>query len=238
MLKNNFINNLLNLKDVLIKNIVNGDDKIEIYIETKKKPHFCPQCGSITSKIHDYRTQKIKDIPIQGKKTFIILKKHRYVCKCCAKRFFEYIELLPKYHRITNRIFAYIINELSCISSMSSVASKANVSFHSVKRIFDLVSYPSPSYLPEVISIDEFKGNSGNSDYHCIIVDPVNHKIIDIIKDRRLHALCSYFRKIKNRDKVKYVIIDMWKPYVEIVRAFFKNATIIIDKFHFMCYNT
>lgn len=24
----------------------------------------------------------------------------------------------------------------------------------------------------------------------------------------------------------------MWKPYVEIVKAFFKNATIIIDKFH------
>jgi len=29
----------------------------------------------------------------------------------------------------------------------------------------------------------------------------------------------------------------MWKPYVDIVKTFFKNATIIIDKFHFMRYN-
>ncbi|WP_207654283.1 transposase [Caloramator fervidus] len=99
-----------------------------------------------------------------------------------------------------------------------------------------MVSYSTHDSLPEVISIDEFKGNSGNSDYYCIIVDPVNHKIIDIIKDKNLHVLSSYFRKIKNRDKVKYVIIDMWKPYVEIVKAFFKNTTIIIDKFHFMRY--
>jgi len=202
------------------------------------KTHLCPNCGSTTSKVHDYRTQKIKDVPIQNKKTFIILKKRRYVCKNCGKRFFENLDFLPKYHRITNRLAAYIINELSYMNNMSFVASKANVSSHTVKRIFDMVSYPTPDYLPEVISIDEFKGNSGNSDYHCIIVDPINHKVIDIIKDRKLHVLCSYFKKIKNRDKVKYVIIDMWKPYVEIVKTFFKNATIIIDKFHFMRYNT
>ncbi|WP_423236643.1 helix-turn-helix domain-containing protein, partial [Caloramator fervidus] len=78
---------------------------------------------------------------MQNKKTFIILKKRRYVCKNCGKRFFENLDFLPKYHRITNRLVAYIISELSCISSMSSVASKANVSSHTVKRIFDMVSY-------------------------------------------------------------------------------------------------
>nr|WP_242822576.1 hypothetical protein [Caloramator australicus] len=41
MLKINFINNLLNLKDVFVKNIINNDDYIEIYVETKKKPHLC-----------------------------------------------------------------------------------------------------------------------------------------------------------------------------------------------------
>ncbi|SEF48626.1 zinc-finger of transposase IS204/IS1001/IS1096/IS1165, partial [Caloramator fervidus] len=68
MLRNNFINNLLNLKDVFVKNIVNGDDFVEFHVETKKKSHVCPSCGSTTSKVHDYRTQKIKDVPIQNKK--------------------------------------------------------------------------------------------------------------------------------------------------------------------------
>ncbi|SEF99546.1 hypothetical protein SAMN05660865_01492 [Caloramator fervidus] len=74
MLKYNFINNLFNLKDVSIKNIVNSDDRIEIYTETKKKPHICPKYESITSKVHNYRTRQIKDTPIQGKKLSLSLK--------------------------------------------------------------------------------------------------------------------------------------------------------------------
>ncbi|WP_243120233.1 ISL3 family transposase [Caloramator sp. E03] len=221
----------------LLKNVVNKDDFIEIFVETKKKPHVCPVCGYTTSKVHDYRKQRIKDVPIQFKKTFIILRKRRLVCSECGKRFYEKLDFLPRYHRMTNRLSFFIINELSNVNSMKHVSLKANVSTHTVKRIFDTVSYTAYS-LPEVISIDEFKGNSGGSKYHCILVDPVNHKVIDIIKDRRFHILSDYFRNFKNRDKVKYVVIDMWSQYADIAKTYFKNATIIIDKFHFMRYNT
>ncbi|MCX8074335.1 MAG: transposase family protein [Clostridia bacterium] len=44
-----------------------------MYAETKKKPHVCPKCGSTTSKVHDYRTQKIKDIPIPVSYTHLTL---------------------------------------------------------------------------------------------------------------------------------------------------------------------
>ncbi|UZQ84352.1 MULTISPECIES: transposase family protein [Thermoanaerobacter] len=38
----------------------------------KQKPHTCPRCGKLTSKVHDYRTQRIKDIPLWGKKNFLL----------------------------------------------------------------------------------------------------------------------------------------------------------------------
>lgn len=56
----NNINKLLKLKDVNVKKVIEKNDSTEIYITTKPKPHICPCCGHETTKIHDYRLQKLK----------------------------------------------------------------------------------------------------------------------------------------------------------------------------------
>jgi transposase len=229
------INKLLNLKGVIIKNIKHFDDHVEIYISTKVKPHKCPVCGEITTRIHDYRTQRIKDVPIQMKHTFLILRKRRYICDC-GKRFYEKLDFLPRYHRMTSRLVCLIIKELEQNYSMKSIAKRFNVSTHTIQRVFDYVSY-SLNNLPEAISIDEFKGNSDGVKYHCSIVDPVNHKVLHIVKDRKFSYLSTYFKAFNDRDKVKYFICDMYRPFVDIARTYFKNAKIVIDKYHFIRYN-
>jgi len=231
---NNSIKNLLGFKDISIKKIIHNDTCIEIYLETKKRVCTCPNCNSKVTRVHDYRIQRIKDIPLFFKHTFIILKKRRYRCNACGKRFYEHLEFLPRYHRITNRLAMFIINELSNEFSMSSVARKTNLSIDTIKRVFNNVSYSPPAILPKIIAIDEFKGNSGGSKYHCSIVDPVNHKILDIIKDRKEHVLVDYFKKIKNRDSVTHFICDMWQPYIDLAKTYFKNAVIVIDRFHYV----
>ena len=62
---------------VNIKSI--DDHAISFYIQTDIKPHSCPNCNAVTSKVHDYRIQKIKDIPLQGKSCFLFLKKRHYL---------------------------------------------------------------------------------------------------------------------------------------------------------------
>jgi len=68
---------------------------LDVYIETNPKDHICPCCRSKTHKIHDYRNQTIKDLPIQFKNVNIILHKRRYICSC-GKKFYEHYEFLPK----------------------------------------------------------------------------------------------------------------------------------------------
>lgn len=70
-----------------------------------------PLCSAETDKIHDYRTQIIKGIPIKGKKVFIHLSTRRYRCSC-GKRFYEENSFLSKYHRMTKSLAEYVINEL------------------------------------------------------------------------------------------------------------------------------
>ncbi|WP_078697327.1 transposase family protein [Caloramator quimbayensis] len=75
----------------------------------KRKPHTCPCCNSQTSRVHDYRIQCVKHLPLFLKSTVLIIKKRRYRCNVCGKRFYENIEFLPRYHRITNLLCFAII---------------------------------------------------------------------------------------------------------------------------------
>ena len=108
MLYNYSTEELIGLQGLIIKKIEANEKEIHIHGELERKTHICPDCGAETDKIHDYRIQVIKDIPIYNKNAFIFLKKRRYRCQC-GKRFYEDNTFLPRYHRRTNRLSAYII---------------------------------------------------------------------------------------------------------------------------------
>lgn len=227
-------NNLLNLEDVFIKKVVHADDYVKIFIETNPSMQTCPYCGNETKCIHDYRYQMIKDLPFQLKHTYLILKKRRYACKC-GKRLMEKYHFLASYQRRTVRLSCKIIDLLRNLVNIKSVAKTTNVSVNTVTRLFDTLNYSIPS-LPECLSIDEFKGDTDAGKYQCILVDAKKHRVLDILPDRTQSHLSAYFREISKveRYRVKFFICDMWQPYVDLAKAYFPNATIVIDKYHFI----
>lgn len=234
MLYKHFTEKLLGLQDVEIEKIEEIDNTVHIYCQLKRKMHHCPHCSAKTDKIHDYRQQVIKDIPAFGKRILIHLKKRRYRCTC-GKRFAEKNTFLPRYHRMTNRLCAYIIDKLRMEISFTSVAKEVNLSVPTVVRVFDLVSY-SPKSLPIALSIDEFKGNTNNEKYQCILTDPVNKIVLDILPKRTESYLADYFNQFdkSERDKVNYFVSDMWKTFANISNVWFKNSTHIVDKYHWV----
>lgn len=204
MLSSNNITKLIDIQDVLVKNIEVDKNFCFIYIELKRKLHTCPCCGNKTNSIHDYRQQVVKDISCFGKNTLLIFNKRRYRCSC-GKRFFEDNSFLPKYYRMTSRLINAVLENLKSTHSFKSVAKLLNISISTVIRIFDKINYPKPA-LPSVLSIDEFKGNSSGEKYHCIITDPVSKKVVDILPTRKHHFLSSYF-KTTNKDDVSLFLI-------------------------------
>ena len=225
---------LVGLQDLIIKKIVTNEKEIHIYGQLERKSHKCPCCGAETAKIHDYREQVIKDIPLYDKHAFIHLKKRRYRCDC-GKRFYEANSFLPRYHRRTNRLSAHILDRLRKLVTFTDVAKEVNLSTTTVMRTFDLVSY-APRRLPTTLSIDEFKGNTNKEKYQCIITDPVNRIVLDILPKRYESYLTKYFLNFdKNeRDKITTFVSDMWKPYSSVAAKLFKNAEQVVDKYHWI----
>ena len=233
MLCNHSTEKLLGLKGVIVKNVRQLPQRIEIVVELPRKPHICPCCGHQTSCVHDYRWQTVKDIPAFGKHTVLILRKRRYRCPFCGKRFFEDNPFLPRYYRMTSRLAAYVISNLTDVRSFTSVAREVNLSVSTVIRVFDCINYGKPAQLPEVVSIDEFKGNTGQEKYQCILTDPVSHRILDILPTRSSHYLTHYFHQL-DRSKTTHFISDMWSTYAHIAQTYFKNAVYVIDKYHYI----
>lgn len=231
---NHCINKLLNIEEVIVKKVIHGDSFVKLFLETKPKLHPCPVCGRLTKRIHDYRMQSIKDLPFQLKHCYLILRKRRYVCPC-GKRFFEDYSFLPRYFQRTSRLTAFIASFLHDTSPVSMIAKRCNVSTSTVNRILDTISFHREA-LGQALSIDEFKGNAGGEKYQCILVDPVKHSVLDILPSRSQAYLTSYFRNIPKaeRYRIKFFSCDMWPPYVELAKTFFPNATIVIDKYHFI----
>ena len=221
---------LLNMEDVIIEKVENQGNELHVYIKLPRKVHECPCCGSETNKIHDYREQKIKDIPF-GRTTYLHLRKRRYVCNSCGKRFAKKNPLVARYYRLTRRCVISIIHALQNLVSTSDIAKKYNVSTTSVFRYFKPIQHTCYK-LPGVLSIDEFKGNTGGEKYQTILTDAKNKVVLDILPNRKEQDLKEYFRNFENRRDVQYFICDMNPHFRSVAKSCFPNAKIIVDRYH------
>jgi len=227
---------LLNFQGVLIKKVTHIKNLCTIDIEMEKTCSVCPSCNHSTSVIHDYRYQKIKDMNAFGENVVLNYRKRRYACPHCGKRFYETNTFVPRYHRMTSRLVAHIIEKLASEYSFTSVARETTLSVSTVIRIFDVISYSRPTHLPSVFAIDEFKGNTGKEKYQAIITDPDTKHVLDILPNRSQSDILTYLKQwpVEERENVQYFVSDMWMPYTDLATALFRNSTQVIDKYHYI----
>ena len=88
--------------------------------------------------------------------------------------------------------------------------------------------------LPEHLMMDEFKSvKNVIGKMSFIYADAVSHRIVDVVADRKLKSLKDHFSLFfETQTKVKTVTIDMYEPYMSLIKQLFPNAKIIIDRFH------
>ncbi|MBP2632833.1 MAG: transposase family protein [Firmicutes bacterium] len=229
MLDTQFTTFFLDLEDLSIVNSTQDS----LTIQLPRKLHTCPCCGQQTQKVHDYRLQKIKHLPLLHKPYDLFLRKRRYACTHCSKRFLEDNPFLSKYQRMTSLLKEFIISQFAQMKSASAIARDTNVSTTTALRLFDHVSYPVPQ-LPEVLSIDEFKGNADGEKFQCLLVNPKTKTALDVLENRKTDDLCKYFASfpMEQRAHVKYVVMDLSSLFRSVIKSSFPNAKIVADKFH------
>ena len=243
---NNSILKLLNMKD---KNL-NFNENFVVEREIKNKRclvilgylkndfEYCPCCGCINENTiikKGTRNSLIKINKHAELTTYLDLTKQRYKCKNCNKKFYATTLEVDYRCHISNQVKLAILNCAKEMMCKSLIARFYNVSDNTVQSIFDTVFYNDTVYkdfLPKAICIDEFTFKKKT--YAFNICNAKNGKTIDLVLDRTTNNLDKYFSHYteKARKRVKFVVMDMYSPYIDLIKKWFPNAKTIIDLFH------
>ena len=244
---------MLNIED---KNIYFNENCLEIVnikgIKTKVFhgyltyiPNYCPKCGCVNESFDDIikwnwkRNCKIKVTKACGYNTLLMLDKQRFLCKNCNRTFTASTNVVDFHKQISNDTNLNIKLDLMEKGSEKDIAKRNNVSPNHVNRILDTISkdklIKNYGKLPEKIGIDEFNATKDTkSKMAFIIVNQDNRNIFDINNSRLSYDIEKYFKRYskQERDKVKLITMDLYKPYYKLMHNLFKNAILISDRFH------
>lgn len=237
MSTNNYYTPAITLLELVRHNkcTIQTDGTAIVELEQPRCLQTCPHCGNHTDRIKDYRWQKIYIGKWLGVTSiYIRLHKRRYYCPSCERTFYEKLSWLPRYQQYPLCLKQQIVHEASNAVSFSWIAKKHGVSITTVIRYFDYIQIPRPEHLPTILSIDEFRGNVQGHRFQVSLVDPVQHKILDILPNRDTNEIINYFYTYpeEERRKVKYFVMDMSPIFRKAVRTVFPKAVIIGDRFH------
>jgi len=105
----------LGLPEFRVLEVVEDENLIAVWVERVDMEGLCPDCGSLSSKVHDARIDDVWDQPIWDKGVLLWVRKRRYLCvntNCLRHRwqdpFPEQYESLGLSARRTRRLDRYI----------------------------------------------------------------------------------------------------------------------------------
>ena len=238
MANNDFIISLLNLNRDEIENldVVEVNLILEVRIKLIDQHPVCPFCGGRT-KMKEYKKRVYNNLSIAGKQSVIVWNRRRYICKDCHKTFSEYNPFGPENFHMTYSLLDSIARDLKNIHwTYQDISKKNNVSSSTVSLYVDSFIRIPRLRLPENLGIDELHSNMAKygGSFLCVFVDNKHRCLTEILPDRSKRTLSRYFAAIpeSERQNVRYVTIDMWEPYKDVVNLYLKNAIIAIDPFH------
>ena len=178
----------------------------EVWIELLASRDFdlvCSSCGRASDKVHDYTERWVRDLPILGATTSLLVHRRRVACDQCGPRL-ERLSWLSPYSRVTTRL-AESVARLCQVASIKHVAEFFGLSWDVVKRIDKayLKQKLGPVDLSglDVVAVDEFALHRGHR-YATVVVNPRNKQVLWVGPGKGREAMRAFLDKsFKERNK-------------------------------------
>ena len=231
---------LLDLEDsdLVVEGPVVSKGKKILTLSRQLKPVYCPVCGSRAHSKGIY-TRTVNHPVLQGGNQLVLkLRQRRWKCTdpLCANTFNdEFSFVAPKRRNTSITDISIVLAFKDLHLSAAQIAERFSVSdTYAIDLFARYVSMPRRQ-LPDIICIDEVHVNVSHvCNYALIIQDFRTGEPVDMIANRRQEVTEPYFASIPpaERFNVKYLITDMYRPYLTYVDKYFPNAVSVVDSFH------
>ena len=238
-MENNIIN-FLNFEDSNLEcdepRLINGQRVLTI--RQKLLPHYCPICSYRMYSKGIYERTVNHPVMQDGLPLVLKVQQRRWKCTNNACSYvttdqFSFVEKFKHNSSVSDLLIVDAFRDSNL--SAAQIARKFNVSDSYALTTFAKYVDMHRRQLGEAISVDEVHVEvSRVCNYALVIQDFVTGEPIDMVPSRRQEFTEPYFASIpvNERLKVKYLISDMYKPYIAFVDKYFPNAVSVVDSFH------
>ena len=136
--------------------------------------------------------------------------------------------------------FAFFVGRRCRVMTIQDVAKEVHLDWHTIKELEkqymgeQLRRTGTPA--PQVIGIDEISIKKGHS-YRIVVSDLIRRRPIWFGgKDRSEESMDGFYQWLgeKKANKIRLVVMDMWKPFRKSARRNIPQAAILFDKFHIL----
>jgi transposase len=224
-----------------------GLPELKILWQRELKAHFqvtvmyrhneatCPQCGKVTTKVHDRRQQRKQDRRLRDKIVLLILIKRRFKCYRCGKVFTESDEVFGRRRQSSYRFRRYLGQE-ALHQTVRRTAKKEGVGEGLVRRcvaeeIGRRLEVKGAKETPQFMGVDEFSVR-GRRLYHTAICNLVERELMEVVEGAGQQRVKEYLDKLPQPQRVKGVAMDMHEPFRQAVQMCLPQAKVVVDKFH------
>lgn len=227
------------MNDIEKLNTVNTNAGMLCFIRLKK-PDENPYCLVCHKKMvgNGIERKVVTHKILTDRNMKVIYEARRFRCKCCNGSVYEKNPFTMKGFNNSIVLINQVMVDLHDPRlNYTMIAQKNNVSVNEVIKYLDSYVVIPHISLPENLGIDEIHSDMAKrkeASYLATIIDNDDFKLVDILTSRSKYDLSLFFEKCpkKEREAVKYVTIDMWKPYKETALKWLPNAVIAVDPFH------
>lgn len=197
-----------------------------------------PTCGCEAPKVmrHGRRAVYFRDHALQRQPVQIKVVRQRYRCTGCNSILLDDLPGMDADRQMTIR-FRQSLAEDAVVRTFKDTATLNGVKESLVRRVFAQYAeqqlegyYPR---LPKVLGMDE-KVISGIPRF--VIGDVKARTMLDMQPSRLNAELIRYFGTLDGRQNVEVITQDMYWGYKSLNERYFRNAVIVIDKFHVVRY--
>jgi len=200
----------------------------------------CSRCGQ-QGPVYDHQpARRTEFVPMWGIMVFFLYAMRRVDCRRCG----IVVETVPWCHGkspLTTR-YAWFLADWARVLSWSEVAVRFRTSWHSVYRAVRLavewgLAHRSLDGIG-AIGVDEIATRKGHR-YLTVVyqLDAGVKRLLWVGKNRTKETLDAFFDEFGARAAaLRYVCSDMWKPYLEVLKARAPAAVHVLDRFHIVAH--
>jgi transposase len=212
-------------------------ERLVVEITDVRRVVRCPHCGFKTSRVHDTRRFRVRDLTSNGRPTTLIWVRRRFSCGECAERHWEdHPELIiGRRTYVTRRLARQLVRDVN-VMAIREVARRYDLPWHFIMGLTrswsDRVAGDRRRRRCRILLIDDTSLRRGHR-YVTVVLNGDTGETLGIVAHRNTAALDGFLVAQGHRwlKGVRVVVSDGSGAYRSAIRTDLGHATHVLDRF-------